>query len=144
MAEIYDHTGAPVKHGRARVNGIRMHYVTAGQGPALLLLHGTPKTHFYWYKLIPLLTPHFTVVAPDLRGFGDTDKAKKLLKEALALDPQGLDANYFYADFLHDQGDDASAKLFAQKALHAAHDPARPAWDAGRRREIQALIAKLR
>lgn len=74
MAEIYDHTGAPVKHGRARVNGIRMHYVTAGQGPALLLLHGTPKTHFYWYKLIPLLTPHFTVVAPDLRGFGDTDK----------------------------------------------------------------------
>lgn len=77
-------------------------------------------------------------------GFGDTDKAKKLLKEALALDPQGMDANYFYADFLHDQGDDASAKLFAQKALHAAHDPARPAWDAGRRREIQALIAKLR
>ncbi len=70
MAEIYDHTGAPVKHGRARVNGIRMHYVTAGQGPALLLLHGTPKTHFYWYKLIPLLTPHFTVVAPDLPGHG--------------------------------------------------------------------------
>lgn len=77
-------------------------------------------------------------------GFGDTAKAKKLLKEALALDPQGMDANYFYADFLHDQGDDASAKLFAEKALHAAHDPARPAWDAGRRREIQALLVKLR
>lgn len=74
MVEIYDHTGAAVKHGRARVNGIRMHYVTAGQGEPLLLLHGTPKTHFYWHKLIPLLTPHFTVVAPDLRGFGDTDK----------------------------------------------------------------------
>ncbi|MFO6448616.1 tetratricopeptide repeat protein [Erythrobacter sp. NE805] len=77
-------------------------------------------------------------------GFGDDAKAKKLLKEALALDPQGMDANYFYADFLHDQGDDASAKLFAEKALRAAHDPARPAWDAGRRREIQALLAKLR
>ncbi|WP_119071348.1 alpha/beta hydrolase [Rubrobacter indicoceani] len=74
MAEIYDHTGGPVKHGRARVNGIRMHYVTAGQGEPLLLLHGTPKTHYYWYKLIPLLTERFTVVAPDLRGFGDTDK----------------------------------------------------------------------
>ena len=74
MAEIYDHTGAAVKHGRARVNGIRMHYVTAGQGEPLLLLHGTPKTHFYWYKLIPLLTPYFRIVAPDLRGFGDTDK----------------------------------------------------------------------
>jgi pimeloyl-ACP methyl ester carboxylesterase len=74
MAEIYDHTGQPVKHGRARVNGIRMHYVTAGQGEPLLLMHGTPKTNYYWYKLIPLLTEHFTVVAPDLRGFGYTDR----------------------------------------------------------------------
>ncbi|AHY47753.1 Alpha/beta hydrolase family [Rubrobacter radiotolerans] len=74
MAEIYDHAGTPVKHGRARVNGIRMHYVTAGEGEPLLLLHGTPKTHYYWYKLIPLLTERFTVVAPDLRGFGDTDR----------------------------------------------------------------------
>ncbi|MCP8970660.1 alpha/beta hydrolase [Ectobacillus ponti] len=74
MPEIYDHNGNPVKHGRARVNGIRMHYVMAGQGEPLLLLHGTPKTHFYWHKLIPLLTEHFTVVAPDLRGFGDTDR----------------------------------------------------------------------
>ncbi|WP_252312474.1 alpha/beta fold hydrolase [Sinobaca sp. H24] len=74
MAEMYDHNGHPVKHGRARVNGIRMHYVTAGKGEPLLLLHGTPKTHYYWYKLLPLLTEHFTVVAPDLRGFGDTDK----------------------------------------------------------------------
>jgi pimeloyl-ACP methyl ester carboxylesterase len=74
MAEIYDHEGKPVTHGRARVNGIRMHYVTAGRGEPLLLLHGTPKNHFYWYKLIPLLTEYFTVVAPDLRGFGYTDK----------------------------------------------------------------------
>ena len=74
MAEIHDHLGNPVQHGRARVNGIRMHYVTAGQGEPLLLLHGTPKTSFYWHKLIPLLTPHFSVVAPDLRGFGYTDK----------------------------------------------------------------------
>ena len=74
MAEIFDHTGRAVSHGRMRVNGIRMHYVTAGSGPALLLLHGTPKNHFYWHKLIPLLTDRFTVVAPDLRGFGYTDK----------------------------------------------------------------------
>jgi len=74
MAEMYDHAGHAVTHGRARVNGIRMHYVTAGQGEPLLLLHGTPKTNFYWHKLIPLLTPYFTVVAPDLRGFGYTDK----------------------------------------------------------------------
>lgn len=70
MPEIFDHTGAPLRHGRARVNGIRMHYVTGGHGEPILLVHGTPKTHFYWYKLIPRLTEHFTVVAPDLRGFG--------------------------------------------------------------------------
>ena len=74
MPETYDHQGKPVTHGRARVNGIRMHYTTAGQGPALLLLHGTPKTHYYWYRLVPLLTSQFTIVAPDLRGFGATDK----------------------------------------------------------------------
>lgn len=75
-------------------------------------------------------------------GFGDDDKARKLLKEALALDPGGLDANYFYGDFLLDQGDAKGARSFLQKALRAPHDMARPVWDAGRRREVQALLAK--
>ena len=75
-------------------------------------------------------------------GFGDDAKARKLLKEALALDPGGLDANYFYGDFLLDRGDAKGARLFLQKALRAPHDPARPVWDAGRRREVQALLAK--
>jgi len=75
-------------------------------------------------------------------GFGDKDRARTLLKEALALDPGGLDANYFYADFLLDQGDKAGARSFAQKALRAPTDPTRPVWDAGRRREVRALLAK--
>ncbi len=75
-------------------------------------------------------------------GFGDKAKAKRLLKEALAMDPDGLDANYFYGDFLLDQGDTSGAPAFLQKALRAPHDPARPVWDAGRRREVQALLAK--
>jgi pimeloyl-ACP methyl ester carboxylesterase len=74
LAQIYDHHGEPVQHYRARVNGIRMHYVIAGRGAPLLLVHGTPKTHSYWRDLIPLLTDRFTVIAPDLRGFGDSDK----------------------------------------------------------------------
>lgn len=74
LAETYDHEGRPVTHGRVRVNGIRLHYITSGTGPALLLLHGTPKNSFYWYRLWPLLSQHFTLVAPDLRGFGYTDK----------------------------------------------------------------------
>lgn len=76
-------------------------------------------------------------------GFGDKTRAKRLLKEALAVDPDGLDANYFYGDFLHEQGDDAAAKSFLHKALRAPHDPSRPAWDAGRRREVQALLARI-
>jgi tetratricopeptide (TPR) repeat protein len=76
-------------------------------------------------------------------GFGDKAKAKRLLKEALAVDPNGLDANYFYGDFLFDQGDNAGAKSYLAKALRAPHDPSRPAWDAGRRREVQALLAQI-
>ena len=72
-APIVDHTGKPVEHGRAKVNGVRLHYVTAGQGEPLFLLHGVPKTHYHWRHVIPLLTPHFTVIAPDLRGLGDSE-----------------------------------------------------------------------
>lgn len=74
MVEIHDHAGEPVHHGRARVNGVRLHYITAGQGQPLLLIHGTPKTHSYWQRIIPLLSDKFTIVAPDLRGFGDSDR----------------------------------------------------------------------
>jgi len=77
-------------------------------------------------------------------GFGDTDRARRLLREALALDPNGLDANYFYGDFLLDQGDKAGARSYLEKALRAPHDASRPVWDAGRRREVQALLAKAR
>ena len=77
-------------------------------------------------------------------GFGDKDRARKLLQQALAMDPNGLDANYFWGDFLYDQGDKAGARAALQKALRAPHDPSRPVWDAGRRREVQALLANLR
>ena len=75
-------------------------------------------------------------------GFGDKNRAQQLLKEALALDPNGLDANYFYGDYLLDQGDKAGARSYLQKALKAPHDASRPAWDASRRREVQALLAQ--
>jgi len=75
-------------------------------------------------------------------GFGDTERARRLLREALALDPNGLDANYFYGDFLLDQGDAANARTYLQRALRAPHDTTRPVWDAGRRREVQTLLAR--
>jgi haloacetate dehalogenase len=63
-----------VKHHTAHLNGIRQHYVTAGDGPPVYLLHGFPETWFGWRKQIPALAEKYTVVAPDLRGYGLTDK----------------------------------------------------------------------
>lgn len=58
----------------ARVNGLNMHYVTAGEGPPVLLLHGFPDTHAIWRRQIPALAAAgFRVIAPDLRGYGKTD-----------------------------------------------------------------------
>ncbi|TWD05703.1 alpha/beta hydrolase family protein [Sphingobium sp. AEW010] len=53
-----------------------MHYVTAGDpdAPPLLLVHGFPKSWFEWRRMIPLLAPHYRVIAPDLRGAGDSSK----------------------------------------------------------------------
>jgi haloacetate dehalogenase len=51
--------------------GASINLVTAGNGPPLLLLHGYPQTHVMWRKLGPRLAAEFTVVAPDLRGYGD-------------------------------------------------------------------------
>jgi haloacetate dehalogenase len=55
-------------------NGVRMHVRMAGTGYPLILLHGWPQTSYCWRKLMPLLAPHFRLIAPDLRGFGDSDK----------------------------------------------------------------------
>ncbi|WP_055614374.1 alpha/beta fold hydrolase [Streptomyces phaeochromogenes] len=69
---IVDHHGNPVRTGRATVNGTRLHYRTAGSGPAVVLLHGVPKTGYHWRHLVPKLTGQYTVVVPDLRGLGDS------------------------------------------------------------------------
>jgi pimeloyl-ACP methyl ester carboxylesterase len=63
-----------VTHHSAVVNGIQLHYVTAGQGEPLILLHGYPETHHAWHKVIPALAQQFTVIAPDLRGLGNSER----------------------------------------------------------------------
>jgi haloacetate dehalogenase len=63
-----------VTHHTARLNGITQHWVTAGGGPPVYLLHGFPETWFAWRKQIPLLAERYTIIAPDLRGYGDTEK----------------------------------------------------------------------
>jgi pimeloyl-ACP methyl ester carboxylesterase len=63
-----------LEHHTAQVNGTRLHYVTAGQGPAVMLLHGWPQTCYEWRHVMGLLADDFTVIAPDLRGFGYSAK----------------------------------------------------------------------
>lgn len=55
-------------------NGIRMHYVTEGEGEPLLLLHGFPQFWYAWRHQIPVLSKHFKLIVPDLRGYGQTDR----------------------------------------------------------------------
>jgi pimeloyl-ACP methyl ester carboxylesterase len=61
-------------HHMASVNGIQMHYVMGGQGDPVVLLHGWPETWYAWHKVMPALAQNYTVIAPDLRGLGDSSK----------------------------------------------------------------------
>ncbi|WP_155548675.1 alpha/beta fold hydrolase [Amycolatopsis camponoti] len=60
----------------ATVNGIRMHFVKAGEGPPLFLLHGWPQTSHCWHRVVGPLAETHTVITPDLRGYGRTDKPR--------------------------------------------------------------------
>ncbi|MBV8537180.1 MAG: alpha/beta hydrolase [Alphaproteobacteria bacterium] len=79
-------------HSRfAKLAGIRMHYLTAGEGPPVVLLHGFAQTSHMWRPLITRLAPGRTVIAPDLRGFGQSSApASGYTKTALADDVHAL------------------------------------------------------
>ena len=62
-------------HHKTTVNGILMHYVIGGKGDPVVLLHGWPETWYEWRHIIPqLIDNNYTVIAPDMRGFGDSEK----------------------------------------------------------------------
>ncbi len=76
-------------------------------------------------------------------GFGDNKKAKELLLKALEQNPQGIDPNYFYADYLAGKRDWAEALRYLEIAKAAQPRPGRESADAGRQQEIAALLAKV-
>jgi tetratricopeptide (TPR) repeat protein len=73
-------------------------------------------------------------------GFGDSDKAEQMLKQALQLNPNGIDSLYFWGDHLYRQKRYSEAKVALEKALQAAPRPGREIADSGRRKEINALL----
>ncbi len=76
-------------------------------------------------------------------GFGDDDKAREYLQKALSINPNGIDPNYFYGDFLLKETEDyAEAVQVLEKALNAPARPDRAMADAGRRAEIQVALAE--
>jgi pimeloyl-ACP methyl ester carboxylesterase len=86
---------APFKHQAAVVGEVRLHFVTggrpAGTAPVMLLIHGFPQNWWAWHKVMPALGEHYTLVVPDLRGVGLSDKpASGYDKEQLATDLHGL------------------------------------------------------
>ncbi|RPI44523.1 MAG: alpha/beta hydrolase, partial [Hyphomicrobiaceae bacterium] len=63
-----------VSHHFADLGDVLLHYVTAGKGPAVVLLHGWPQTWWEWRHVIPALAEKYTVIAPDMRGLGDSSR----------------------------------------------------------------------
>ncbi|GAC1390824.1 MAG: alpha/beta hydrolase [Ktedonobacteraceae bacterium] len=106
MFDTFERTQVPV-------NGATIHLVKGGQGYPLLLLHGYPQTHTMWHNIAPRLTQEFTVIAPDLRGYGDSSKPKdesdhaSYSKRAMAQDLIEVMGTFGYEEFFvvgHDRG----------------------------------------
>jgi tetratricopeptide (TPR) repeat protein len=76
-------------------------------------------------------------------GFGDNKKAKEYLEKSLAMNPDGIDPNFFYGELLYETGDYAKSKATLEHGLNAAPRPGRELADKGRREEIQALLQKV-
>ena len=95
-------------YGFADSDGVKIHYVTAGKGPLVVLLHGFPDFWYTWRDQMPALAKHFQVVAIDLRGYNKSDQ------------PEGVE-NYAIDKLVGDV--EAVVKHFKQeKAIIVGHD----------------------
>jgi len=109
---------------RIQTTGATIHVRTAGSGPPLLLLHGFPQTNVIWHKIAPELAKRFTVVAPDLRGYGfsskpaDGENHSGYSKRAMALDQVEVMRALGFDRFAvvgHDRGGRVAWRLAAEQ-----------------------------
>src|SRR4029077_12191138 len=96
---------------RIATSGAEINLVIGGNGPPLLLLHGYPQTHLLWRKIAPRLAAEFTVVIPDLRGYGDSSKP-----------PAGADHAAYSKRALAQDQVETMAALGHQRFRVAGHD----------------------
>jgi haloacetate dehalogenase len=105
---------------RVKTSGADLHAVIGGSGPPLLLIHGAPLTHLSWFRVAPELAQKYTVVAADLRGYGDSskpedgDKHGNYSKRAMAQDQVELMKHYGFDRFAvvgHDRGGRVAHRL---------------------------------
>ena len=112
---------------RVATAGAEINLVTGGKGPPLLLLHGYPQTHIMWRKIAPRLAEEFTLVIPDLRGYGDSSKPPSTAdhanysKRALAQDQVETMAALGYRRFRvagHNRGARVTHRLLRDHPAH--------------------------
>ncbi len=112
---------------RFQTSGAEINYVRAGAGAPVLLLHGYPQTHACWHHIAPELARHYTVICPDLRGYGDSSKPRGLpdhsnySKRAMAQDMVELMASLGFEQFHlvgHDRGGRVAHRMAADHPQH--------------------------
>src|SRR5689334_5763915 len=105
---------------KVKTSGATLHTVVGGSGPPLLLIHGAPLTHLSWYRVAPELAKKYTVIAPDLRGYGDSskpedgDKHINYSKRSMATDKVELMKHFGFDKFAvvgHDRGGRVAHRL---------------------------------
>src|SRR4051812_12115581 len=105
---------------KVKTTGATLHTIVGGSGPPLLLIHGAPLTHLSWYRVAPELAKKYTVIAPDLRGYGDSskpedrDKHINYSKRTMATDKVELMHHFGFDRFAvvgHDRGGRVAHRL---------------------------------
>ena len=109
---------------RIEAGGVTLRVRHGGSGPAVLLLHGHPRTHATWHRVAPLLAAHHTVVCPDLRGYGESSKVPPYTKRAMAADMLALMHALGHERFAvvgHDRGAYVASRLALDHPEHVTH-----------------------